>query len=417
MAKKRSKKLRWKVINHLPEFVRYPLVRKLFQLDYNLSTDYVFKIAETAEEMEQAYSVLHDSYVEQGLMDSNESRLRITKYHSLPTTTLLIAKFQDEVIATITVIVDGPMGLPVDKCWDISSLRKKNLSLLEVGALAIKRTHQSKQGKILFPLCKFMLDYSVKYAKIDGLVISVNAAVRDFYKAILMFENFEGSGKRQYGFVKNDVADSVWLDIKNCQERFKHYYFGKPKEKNMYHYFWEHSFPNFIFPERKYYKTSDPVLSPKLMEHFFKNKLDVLSSMTDEEKIALKRLYFFDDFSSIIEGQDHSSGRRYARFPVHCPAIVAVAETSQIKPVIVEEVSRKGFALTSSEVDATVGATIKLKIELGPGISTQIEGKVIWSSGTGSYGLEVLKETDVWKTFIDHLEEDLMKVKKTSMAA
>jgi hypothetical protein len=407
---KKSKKLIWKVLSKLPEIIRFPIIRSMFKIEYELPSEYVFKIAETEDEISQAFRVLHDGYVEQGLMDSHPSKLRITKYHSLPTTTLLIFKLHEEVIATMTVISDTPMGLPLEACWSLSSLRDKNYKLMEVSALAIKNSHRSKGGKLLFPLCKFMWEYAYFYAKSDGLVISVNALVKDFYQAILCFERFEGSGKKSYGFVKGDIADAVWLNLSTAEVRYKALYGKNPVHKNMHRFFFSHKFANFVFPERKYFKTSDPKFTPELINLFFKEKMNIFESMTPEEKLTVKRAYFYADYVNLLDGNEDDS-RQNPRFPTHCPARFALRGENEIINVTVDCVSRSGLGMGPSSRVFDLGTVISLNIDLGPGLQTSLEARVIWSGKEGA-GLEITKVSHTWLVFIDTLEEELKKSSK-----
>ena len=53
----------------------------------------VLKIAETQEELEACFKLLHDAYVSSGFMTPDPSGMRVTIYHALPSTTTLCAKF------------------------------------------------------------------------------------------------------------------------------------------------------------------------------------------------------------------------------------------------------------------------------------------------------------------------------------
>ncbi|MCB0350866.1 MAG: hypothetical protein KDD38_06765, partial [Bdellovibrionales bacterium] len=70
----------------LPKFLKHPLMRSMIHIEYNLSSDYTFKIAETKEELEQAFRILHDAYVEMKFMNPDPSGLRVTLYHAIPHT-------------------------------------------------------------------------------------------------------------------------------------------------------------------------------------------------------------------------------------------------------------------------------------------------------------------------------------------
>lgn len=54
-----------------------------------------FKYAETREELEEAYRITHDAYVESGYMNPNPSGIRVSLFNALPHTLTIIAR-QDQ---------------------------------------------------------------------------------------------------------------------------------------------------------------------------------------------------------------------------------------------------------------------------------------------------------------------------------
>ena len=62
------------------------------------------KIAQTPQELQECFRLLHDAYVGSGFMKPDPSGLRVTLYHALPTTTTLCAKWNGEVVGTISLI-------------------------------------------------------------------------------------------------------------------------------------------------------------------------------------------------------------------------------------------------------------------------------------------------------------------------
>src|ERR1035438_10509274 len=80
------------IFHLLPKKVMRPLLRRTLQLDYAPADEMTFKIADTQTELEEAFELLHDSYVKVGFMKAHPSGLRVTIYHALPTTTILVAK-------------------------------------------------------------------------------------------------------------------------------------------------------------------------------------------------------------------------------------------------------------------------------------------------------------------------------------
>ena len=69
------------------------------------------KVAETREELEACFTILHDAYVASGFMKPDPSGMRVTIYHALPTTTTLCAKWEGRVVGTISMIREGVFGV------------------------------------------------------------------------------------------------------------------------------------------------------------------------------------------------------------------------------------------------------------------------------------------------------------------
>jgi hypothetical protein len=86
---------------------------RLLGLPDELKRSVVIKFAETKDEYEQAFSLVYNTYLNIGVIKPNRSNLRLTLYHALPTTKVLIVKKNKTVISTLTTILDNPLGLPL----------------------------------------------------------------------------------------------------------------------------------------------------------------------------------------------------------------------------------------------------------------------------------------------------------------
>ena len=78
-----------KAFSLFPRSLRFAIFRSFAECDPKPGDRLVLKIAETREELEQCFSLLHDAYVGEGFMKPAASGLRATIYHALPTTTTL----------------------------------------------------------------------------------------------------------------------------------------------------------------------------------------------------------------------------------------------------------------------------------------------------------------------------------------
>ena len=102
-----------KLISWLPRDQRFKVYRSFADCNPAPSSRLELKIAETQEELEACFAVLHDAYVDSGFMKPDPSGMRVTIYHALPTTTTLCAKYDGEVVGTISLIRESALGVPL----------------------------------------------------------------------------------------------------------------------------------------------------------------------------------------------------------------------------------------------------------------------------------------------------------------
>ena len=97
----------WKYLQYLPSFLRKSIIRSYFKINYNLSADYVFKQAESEEEIEAALQIIHESYIDQGITNQSSEKIHFNAFICLPTTSVLIIKFHYFALsAFVSIIAD-----------------------------------------------------------------------------------------------------------------------------------------------------------------------------------------------------------------------------------------------------------------------------------------------------------------------
>ena len=172
----------------LPKSWRFALFRSMATCDPAPDPRLVLKIAETEAELEACFALLHDAYVNEGFMKPDPSGLRATLYHALPTTTTLCATLNGEVIGTLSLIRESPMGFPLQAIFDLTEVRALGGQIAEVSSLAVHPRFRKTGGTILFPLMKVMYEYCTTYFDTRHLVIAVNPNRIDLYESLLFFE-------------------------------------------------------------------------------------------------------------------------------------------------------------------------------------------------------------------------------------
>ena len=337
------------LVHWLPASWRFAAYSRAIRCESQLPDKIVFKLAETCEELEACFHLLHEAYVDAGFMQPDPSGLRATVYHALPTTSTLLCRSGDRVVATVSLIRESAMGFPMQRIFDIAAIREAGGNIAEVSALAIDRRFRSASGRILLPLLKFMYEYATLKFDTRHLVIAVNPRHIGFYETILCFRRLAQRTVSHYDFVNGAPAVGAHLDLGTAPAAFARRYKGLPPEKNLYHYFTRTPLANLQWPTKRFYTTTDPVMTPALIDHFFNQRTQAFATLRLRELMLLHSIYDLPDFKNVLppvpEDAPRSEMRRrtHRRFSVRCPGEFSTRQFG----------IRRNFELTVFECSAT----------------------------------------------------------------
>lgn len=415
--KGKLKQFVWRALPHLPTSTRQKLVRGWFLAPESLPADLTFKRAETSSEIEQAFKLIHDSYAENGLSQKHPSSLRITKYHAMPTTSILIAKQGDEVIATLSVIVDSALGLPVEMLWNIDHLRAKRIRIAEISSLAIKHGHRKQGGKLLLPLFSYLYHYCSKVLGVDNLVAVTHPRASYFYSDILLFSPLNGGVAGHHAHVRGNPAVAQWLEIGPEAERKYEQVYGKlPDGRNLFEFFTRQNVANFIVPETSPAPALAETPSPEMIEYFFRNQVDLLEELNNHERTVFTNVYFMKNYRSVLElsrVQSNIKGRQHPRFEVLCNGRLNQRAKNAMSRATVLEVSRAGMKvrLNGAQPPLDIEDIVHVTVELAPHKHVLLRTQATWIHGEFlRVGFKIVGEPPTeWVKFIDQLESGLDK--------
>ncbi len=399
-----------KLFNFLPRERRFAVYRNFVDCDPAPDERLVLKIAETKEELEACFTLLHDAYVGSGFMKPHPSGMRVTIYHALPTTTTLCAKYDGQVVGTLSLIRESVLGFPLQRIFDLTAIREKKGNVAEVSALAVHKRFRRTGGSILFPLMKFMREYCTSFFDVRHLVIAVNPSHIQMYESLLFFQRLTQNVVENYDFVNGAPSVGATLDLRAAPEIFRKHYASKPPRRNLHAFFWQLEMPNIKMPARRFYTTNDPVLTPDLLDYFFNVRTSVFSELSDRKKCLLHTIYDLPAYRAVLpviaEGeQDRSVRRRHRRFSVRCPARFSVvgADGKESKVALeIVQLSRYGFqahALTAVPIDVWGEVTI----QLGPAEVSRIQVSASRESNGGMYGFRLGEPDLIWRKFVNAL--------------
>ncbi len=399
------------LLGQLPRASRFALLRWLVDCDPAPDARLQLGIAATRDELEACFALLHDAYVACGFMAPQSSGLRVTPYHALPTTTTLYARFDGEIVGTLSIVREGVFGFPLQSVFDLTALRAQPGQIAEISALAVHPKFRKTGGTVLFPLMKFMYEYCTRYFDTRHLVIAVNPNRIELYEALLFFCRLQAQVVDNYDFAGGAPAIGATLDLAAAPEVFRAAYGGRSVRKDMHRYFTRTPMANIRWPARPYFTTNDPVMSPALLEHFFNRRTPVFDGLDDRRRRLLREIYPEPDYRDVlpaVQGPDTGAPlRRHRRHSLKCPArFVLPGSVPRSVPMDVVDISLHGFLARSVAV-LDEGARGFIEVQLGIGCRSLAEVSIVRCNATAAgqfYGFRIEAPDAAWRRCIAHLE-------------
>lgn len=411
---RRMPRLARAALNGLPRETRFALYRRMVDCNPHPDPRLTLGIAATQQELEGCFSLLHEAYVASGFMKPDPSGLRVTPYHALPTTTTLFAKFDEQIVGTLSIIREGVFGFPMQSAFDLTAVRAQPGRIAEISALAVHAEFRDTGGTILFPLMKFMYQYCTEYFDTRHLVIAVNPKHIEMYESLLFFQRLQADVVNNYDFANGAPAVGATLDLQAAPQQFYEAYEGRRPNKNLHHYFTKVSLPNIKFPARTYYTTNDPVMSPALLDDFFNQKTQVFEQLDQRRRRLLRAIYHEDHYRGVLPTVEDESAmkeslRRHRRYSLKCPATLEFTQlnANQVVELEVIDASLNGF-LARAPVPLPDHMRGVARIQLGAGVVATAEAAVVRSimaKGGPYFGFRIENPGMDWRRKIESMDE------------
>lgn len=413
-------KLMRKIISLMPEKQRHKFIRSKILVGSGAPAHIIFKLAETKEELEQAFQVLHEAYVEQKYMDPHPSGMRVTPYHALPTTSVLIAKdtTTGKVVATISIVRNTALGLPLDKVFPMGKMKKKFRHLAEVSSLAIQKKYRVNPTDVFWPLLRYFYLYIRNVMRVDAYVIGVNPSWHDLYAGLLGFTKLEGFEAAEYGFVNNAPVAAYFVNVEEQRLLLHKFYSELPESSNFFRYCCDTRLnpEQYQFPNTRYYSVHNAVMTVEFFEHFLVRETGALSKLNDTEKRKLLQYYPRGDDAKKVLGADDfilKCSRTFKRFLTRFDAKLRHDGNYQNEI----EIDVIDFSAAGLKVDCDFDLPEEFELRVAVGQFDSAYLKVGKRRQRGKmYGLEILECDQAWLEFIAtmRMEFDLIPTPEQS---
>jgi hypothetical protein len=249
-----------------------------------------FGLARDTEAFDGAFRLVHDQYVWRKYMVPHPSGRRLSLHHSLPSTKVFVAKAGPEVVGTMTLVQDSPIGLPMDEIYrdELSRLRDQHRHVCEVSSLAIDPSYRPAGVGILMRLLRMVLIYVAEVRRLDDLCIAVNPRHADFYGRA-----FPSCGRlgdvRVYPKVRGAPAVALHWDVDFMREQIRAVHAGDPKPGELCNFFfWPGKFQRIL--ARLHRDLPRSTFTPQQFAHFFWSH-EVLAKASLNEQAFVQSLY------------------------------------------------------------------------------------------------------------------------------
>lgn len=404
--------LHW-LVKKFPKPLRHSTYRHLVRIKTTPPAGVHFKLATTPDEFTQAFSILHDAYVEAGLMKPDPSGLRITPYHLLPTTSTLIAKNGDTVIGTVSLIRQGAFGLPSEAGFDLSPLKSTGRQIAEISAVAIC---PEWRGRTFLPLTKFGYEYCTRFFGIDTFVCTSDAAsgLSEFYEGAILFKKISEHPCSTYSFSNHVPVVGLFLHLDEAYENWARHYAHRPKNSDLFSYFTRLKWNCFEFPKREFFSCIDPVLTPELFDHLFKIKPNLIKTISPFQLACLRRIYDCPEFKTVFDKQANlrslpSDARQKGdfRFPTAIPGVICLeGETIEIKAL---DVSNQGFtARLKNGLPPALPEKCQAILRINERFSAELEAEPVWAQSSGMVGFKIHSSDQNWRMLLNYLHNQIL---------
>lgn len=386
----------------VPYQTRIELIRRRARISHEWpSPAFTISIAKSQSELEQAFRLLHNSYVASGYMDPHPTGMRVLAQHTLPQTTTIVAKWDGKVIATFSLIRDNPLGLTMEKIFDLGARRAGGRRLAECSSFAIDPQYRGQRGLILFPLFRFVCQYARQCFGSHELVATVDRSMVDMWCALMCAEKLADK-PIPYSDVKGTPAVGLFLNFETLESRLQQAFQNRNRNSNFYDY-WTHvpKEPGSCLPDRFLHGASDSIMTPELLGNFFLKNTPLRFNLNLTEIGVIVNAYPYPEYQEAIFLSMMSNVRAKIRLDTQMKAQVGHSHRKSE----IWNVSAEGLLLKSSPNSLDHLEKSEVVVWINDTSAIPLNCQVCWHAEGGLYGLRIITPSVPWIKMFRTLEQ------------
>ncbi len=386
------------VFEKFPFFIRKFIWNRILGKHYKKSyKDLEIKIAETPQEITAALNLIYNNYKKTGFIHANAYEKYISKYSFLPSTILIIGKVNKQVICTISVIRDNPIGFPTEKAWNISSVKKRYNNIVELSTLTVRKDYQGSFGKILLPLFTYVYRFCRNTIGVDAVIMSSIKEASVLYKDLLGFKSLDGDPIATFTR-KRLPSRFLYLSVTESEKIISKRY-KKNNKKNLYHFIFNKKFKNFKYPTYNHWRDFN---NYRLTTYYKNHGLKLIKEIDIDECNKLNSYYEFSSIIPITSANDYEVKRQSKRYQTSIPCVLRTFNRKR-KKALITDVSVDGLKLKGVRRKSNP----RIYVTDGKGKYVHIDLKYRWiNEKTGEIGCIVApKSKALWQRLLNQTLE------------
>lgn len=169
----------------------------------------------TLQDLQGAYSLVHDVFVEAGYIRPEPAGIRLRIYEACPETATFVAKKDGAIVGVLSVVLDSrEFGLPSDNAFkiELDALRRTGVRLCEVTNQAVAKSYRRSAllSNLMSCAAAYMLETGCHRA-----IATVSPTHSAFYQ-LAGFTHF--GSERSYSEDVYDPVVAMSVDLTDCQD-------------------------------------------------------------------------------------------------------------------------------------------------------------------------------------------------------
>ena len=188
------------------------------------------------------------------------------------------------------------------------------------------------------------------------------------------------------------------------------------RKHDLFHFFTVKKEKSFLLPESTDKPVEYSVMTPEMLDYFFKRKSNTIKSMSKEDLYTVCNAYFFPEYKEVfgrVGQMSQLADRGAPRFPVKILGTMIISGVSRIIKIDVTSASQTGVSLRlqdrRGELPFKQGDKVWVVLNVFKNKKVKFRCRVAWIGEQKLNGLEILsvKESKAWESYVRHLEAPL----------